>query len=90
MSGVNDERALAQIHLLARAGRVAFTRHAKTRMDERGARPEDVVNALQIATAAIWQSERRTWRVEGGRDLVGDPLTAVVDLRDDIVIITVF
>ena len=45
MSGVHDERALAQIHRLARAGRVVVSRHAYERMDERGAEEIDVINA---------------------------------------------
>ena len=44
MSGVHDERAPAQIHRLARAGRVVVSRHASERMDERGPEEIDVIN----------------------------------------------
>jgi hypothetical protein len=90
MSGVNDERALARIHRLARAGQVVYSRHARRRMEERGAEKEDVVRALCTASAAVWQSDRLCWRVEGGVDCSGDGLTMVVDIRDDVVVITVF
>lgn len=87
---MNDTQALAEIQRLARLGRVRFTRHAFERMDERGATLRDVVAALVSATAAVHQPDRGTWRVEGGRDRVGDDLTVVVALEADVVVITVF
>ena len=90
MSGVHDERALVQIHRLARAGRVVVSRHAYERMDERGAEETDVINALVTSTAAIWQPARLTWRVTGGVDIEGDVLTVVVDITADVVVVTLF
>ena len=59
-------------------------------MNERGARPSDVRNALLTATSAVWQADRQNWRVDGGVDRVGDELTAVVDIWADLVVVTIF
>jgi hypothetical protein len=42
------------------------------------------------ATAAIRQSERGNWRIEGGTDNDGDDLTAIVDLEADVIVVTLF
>ncbi len=87
--GVNDTKALAEIQRLASLNRIVYTGHALTRMDDRGASRADVRSALITATSARRQ-ERGTWRVEGGRDLDGDDLTAVVDIEADVIVVTVF
>lgn len=87
--GVNDTKALAEIQRLARLDRIVYTGHALLRMDGRGANPNDVRNALITATSARRQ-ERGTWRIEGGRDLDGDDLTAIVDIEADVIVVTLF
>lgn len=87
--GVNDTKALAEIQRLASRNRIVYTGHALTRMDDRRASRDDVRSALITATSARRQ-ERGTWRVEGGRDLDGDGLTAVVDIEADVIVVTVF
>ena len=86
---VNDTAALAEIHRLAQFDRIRFTRHAADRMDQRGAKREDVRAALVSGTVAIAQ-ERGGWRVEGGVDSAGDELTVIVDIEADVIVITLF
>ena len=75
---------------MARLDRVVFTSHARRRMDERGATEWDIRRALRTATAAVHQPDRRAWRVEGGVDIDGDPLTLICDVRADVVVVTLF
>ena len=84
-----DDRALAEIQRLASLNRLVFTSHAAKRMDQRGAKREDVRAALVSATSARAQ-DRGGWRVEGGRDRDGDDLTVIVDIEDDVIVITLF
>lgn len=86
---VNGARALAEIQRLASLSRIVYTGHALLRMDHRGASRGDVRSALITATSARWQ-ERGNWRVEGGRDLDGDDLTAIVDIEADVIVVTLF
>ena len=48
-----------------------------------GIRARDVEEAVRTATAAAWQPDRGTWKLTGGMDLDGDPLTVVVAIDDD-------
>ncbi len=59
-------------------------------MPERGATYEDVKRALISAATATWQDDRGNWKVDGGVDLEGDELTAVVDVQADVIVITLF
>lgn len=86
---MSDAKALAEIQRLARVNRIVYTGHALLRMDSRGASRDDVRSALITATSAR-QQERGTWRVEGGRDLDGDVLTAIVDIEADVIVVTLF
>ena len=86
---MNDTKALSEIQRLARLNRIVYTGHAILRMDDRGASRDDVRSALITATSARLQ-ERGTWRVDGGRDLEGDDLTAIVDLEADVIVVTLF
>jgi hypothetical protein len=48
-----------------------------------GIRARDVDEAVRTAMTAIWQADRGTWKLIGGTDLDGDPLTVVVAIDDD-------
>lgn len=85
---MND--ALSEIKRLARLGRVRFSRHARDRMAERGASEPDVRHALVTATSTLCQSDRASWRLEGGFDLDGDDLVVVLAVEANVLIITVF
>ena len=52
---VNDAAALVEIQRLAQLNRIRVTRHAAERMDQRGAKREDVRAALVSSTFAIAQ-----------------------------------
>lgn len=90
LNGVPGAKALAEIHRLAQLNYIRYTGHADGRMRKRGARQDDVRNALLTATAATWQDEQGNWRLTGGVDLDGDELTACVDLMADVVVVTIF
>ena len=74
----------------ARLGQVFLTRHAEERMDERCVTIDDVLAALETATAAKWDAEKETWRVTGGRDLDGDELRVVIRTPLPVVVVTTF
>jgi len=86
---VNDAKALAEIQRLASLNRIVYTSHSLDRMDLRRASRADVRNALVTATSSRRQ-DRGTWRVEGGQDLDGDDLTAIVDIEADVIVVTIF
>ena len=87
---MNDETALHEAQRLARGGRVTYTRHAFDRMEERGATPGDVIEAVLSATRARYQTDRENWKLTGGTDAVGDPLAVVVDFIGNLLVITIF
>jgi len=87
---VNDARALAEIRRLAGLDRIVISRHANQRMNDRGATEPDVRKALLTATAAIHQTDRDNWRVEGGMDTDGDDLTLVCDIGVNVIVVTLF
>lgn len=88
---MNDAKALEEIKRLALLPqRVKFTRHCRERMDERGAIAADVVAALLSATSAEYQTDKQNFRVDGGVDTDGEALTAIVDLQDDVIVVTMF
>jgi pentatricopeptide repeat protein len=86
---LTPEAALEEIRALAQAGRIEVSVHATHRMRERGVELGDVRHALARAAACHWQPLRETWRV-CGEDLRGEPLTVVVALAGDVVVVTVF
>lgn len=74
-------------------GRVRTTQHSRDRMRERGVKWLDLKIALETATAAQWQDEHGTWKVTGGTDVQGDPLTTamvVVCESEDVYLWTLF
>jgi hypothetical protein len=81
---------LDQIKRMAARGDMVISRHARDRMDERGATFRDVTSAIATATAATFQAERDTWKVTGGTDLDSDDLTVVLAIEDNLIVITVF
>lgn len=88
LTQVTSDDALRDIRGYAAAGRIAYTRHARERMVERGARAEDVRAALK---GAAWcaVADGGKWKV-GGKDLDGDDLDVVVALGSGVVVVTVF
>ncbi len=87
---VNSSDALRTIQGLAAEGRIRFTDHAANgSMVERAATVGDVRCALVTATVARPQPNG-VWRVEGGADLDGEGLAAVVLIDRGVVVVTVF
>lgn len=84
-----EASALKVVHGLALAGRFVVSRHAEGRMAERGVSFPDVREALVSATTCRAEPGDR-WRLEGGHDCDGDPLTAVVAIEDGVVVVTLF
>jgi len=86
---VDESQALAEIKRLTMLRRVSLTAHAKTRMRERGVTVRDLLAAIISATTARHEDEHK-YRVEGGIDEDGDPLTIVVAIEADLLVITIF
>lgn len=75
----------------ARIGDVILTRHAEDQMDARSITIRDVLNALQTATAARYDDDRRTWRLTGGVDLDGEETRVVICTPNPgVVVVTAF
>ena len=72
----SPERALEEARRVGRLGQFGLSRHAIERMEERNVTRRDIGHALTRATAATEDGER--WRLAGGSDLEGDPLTVVL------------
>lgn len=85
---MSPAEALKEAKLVGRLGRFGLTRHAAERMRERNVIRKDIGHALQTANAATQDGE--CWRLEGGQDLEGDPLTVVVVFTGFGVVVTVF
>jgi len=86
---VTDAEALATVRRLALAGSYRVSRHAQERAAERGVRVGDIRHGLINATAARWQADRATWRLESV-DREGDGLTLAVVIEALVVVVTVF
>ena len=87
---MSDATTLAKLKRLARLDRIVITSHAGKRMEERGVTERDIRKALLTATAAVYQDDRETWRVEGGVDIDGDDLMLICDIESDVIVVTVF
>lgn len=85
---MSPAEALKEARLVGRLGRFGLTRHAAERMRERDVSRKDIGQALQTANIAIRDDE--CWRLEGGHDLEGEPLTVVVVFTGFRVVVTVF
>lgn len=81
--------ALTFASTAARLGRLRYTKHARERMEERGATRNDVVNACVTATVATHQ-RGDVWRLSGGVDGDGDVLVIIAGVDpDEVSVITV-
>ncbi len=84
---MTEGEALECIRRLATQNRIFFTKHARIRMDERGADRLDVRHALEHAHTCAASGDR--WKVTGP-DTDNDDLSCVVVVEGDVVIITLF
>jgi hypothetical protein len=82
--------ALARIKELVRKGSIRFTLHARQRMDDRNATARDVKEAVLSATNSEHDVAKDNYRVTGGCDADGDPMTVVAAIEADVVIVTIF
>lgn len=81
--------ALTLASTAARLGRLRYTKHARERMEDRGATRDDVVSACVTATAATHQRDD-VWRLSGGVDAMGDVLVVIAGVDpDEVSVITV-
>lgn len=64
--------------------------HVRQRMVERGVTLKCLARALQTATTAHYQPDSGRWRLDGGVDSDGDALTLVVEVRDGVLVVTLF
>ncbi len=83
-----EAQALADVRGYALANRIDYAPHAWQRMRERGAKREDVREALATATVCHAEPKER-WRVEG-RDKDGDAMAAIVVFEDGVLVVTLF
>jgi hypothetical protein len=81
-------RARRRIRELARAGRWEFTSHALESLIDRDATVDDVFVVLTTAKACHSEPNGR-WRLSGS-DRLGDPLTLIVQLQAQVVVVTLF
>jgi len=81
-------RARRRIRDLARAGRWEFTSHALDSLADRDAMVEDVYAVLTSAQACHSAPGGR-WRLTGD-DRLGDPLTLIIELRAQVIVVTLF
>ena len=82
-------QALREAHVAGQQGLFEVSSHALRRMMERNVTREDIRCALRSATSATHQDVDK-WRLEGGRDVDGEPLGVVAVFVDRRIIITVF
>jgi hypothetical protein len=85
---VKAAAAKRRIRALARSGRIGVEDHAWDAMEERGVPFLDLRHALEYAESCRLQSNGR-WHVVG-RDPDADVLRMIVELHDDLLVITVY
>lgn len=81
-------RARRRIRELARAGRWELTVHAVESLVERDASVEDVFVVLTTAKECH-SAPRGRWRLSG-LDRLEEPLTLIVELQADVIVVTLF
>jgi hypothetical protein len=87
---VTNAEALRDIRGYAGAWRIAFSPHARQRMRQRNARPDDVRHALMTATTCAPSTDGPDrWRVPSV-DLDGDELVCVVTFEAGLLVVTIF
>jgi hypothetical protein len=77
------------LSIALRAGQLRqykVARHAYQRMDQRGVTRQCLERALRTAKSATYQPETDRWKLEGGLDSDGDPLTLILKLNGVLVI----
>ena len=63
--------------------------HVRQRLSERGATIKCLCRSLQTAKKATLQDNGR-WRLDGGVDSDGEELSLIVELRDGVLVVTLF
>lgn len=63
--------------------------HVRERMSERGVTMRCIARALRCATKAEFQPNSR-WKISGGTDIDNDPLTVIVAIQRDVLVVTLF
>lgn len=87
---MTPSEALAEVHRAGASGDFYVSPHARERQGERSVQRVDLQEAMRTATNATFQSDRDTWRIDGGKDFDGDDLTVVVVFDAGVVVVTVF
>jgi hypothetical protein len=64
--------------------------HVSQRLSERGATRKCVCKALQTAKTATFQADNNRWRLDGGVDSDGDELTLIVEVKNGVLVVTLF
>jgi hypothetical protein len=85
---VKGSDAKRRIRSLARGGRIFVDDHAWDAMERRSVPFADLRHALENAESCRLQANGR-WRVVG-RDPDGDVLRVIVELHEDLLVITVY
>lgn len=86
----SSTQVIQECHLAGRLGRFEISQHAEERMLQRGAAFRDVKAALISCSSARWQTDQESWKMEGGVDTDGDPLTIAVVLENGVLVVTLF
>ena len=86
---MTSQEAVRLIRSLAKLERVRFSSHAEDEADRLGVAFVDVVFALAHAGGCVWQPDRDTWKVKGA-DRFGVTLVVIVEIQDDLIVVTVF
>ena len=71
------------------AGEFRLSFHASLRSGERYLTESDIIYCGRTATKVAFQPDRETWKVIG-KDLDDLKLTVICDVRDHIIIVTLF
>lgn len=70
--------------------RFRTTPYSRNRMSQRGVVHADLVRVLCSAKTATYQTDVDRWRLEGGIDTENEELTVVLEIRADVVVVTLF
>lgn len=84
---MTDDEALDRVKdLLAEEGRVAWTRHARSRMEERDSTISQVLNARKrgaVVESACWDASCQNWRLGIQGVSAGELMTVQIALYVD-------
>lgn len=84
---MDTQEALRFIRSCAQTGDVVITRHGRERMRERQVQWSDILCVLLSPASCLANNDK--WKVDGF-DLDDDPLTCIVALEDEVIVITIF